>query len=334
MPTWGGILEELKKLREKGTPIPFDLIRRKYLRRLNRYTKRNVVIYMSQWSQPGANDPENISINEEDIQGLMEVVHGLKGTKLDLIIHSPGGSAEATEAMVNYLRTKFTDIRVIIPQAAMSAATMLACCADEIVMGKHSSLGPIDPQMLVYTQFGPKYVPAEAILDQFDLAKKECKDPENLGTWMPILSQYGPALLIECRNAQDLSISLVSEWLERYMFKNEANSKKNAEEIALYLSAHREFKSHGRHICREKARDSIGLKITNLEDDQVFQDLVLSVFHATTHTFSGTPAVKIIENHNGKAFVKIERNIVFQVPQPLKEQVDDGKLSRMKKDIN
>jgi len=76
------------------------------------------------------------------------------------------------------------------------------------------------------------------------------------------------------------------------------------------------------------------LKITNLEDDQVFQDLVLSVFHATTHTFSGTPAVKIIENHNGKAFVKIERNIVFQVPQPLKEQVDDGKLSRMKKDIN
>jgi len=226
MPTWGGILEELKKLREKGTPIPFDLIRRKYLRRLNRYTKRNVVIYMSQWSQPGANDPENISINEEDIQGLMEVVHGLKGTKLDLIIHSPGGSAEATEAMVNYLRTKFTDIRVIIPQAAMSAATMLACCADEIVMGKHSSLGPIDPQMLVYTQFGPKYVPAEAILDQFDLAKKECKDPENLGTWMPILSQYGPALLIECRNAQDLSISLVSEWLERYMFKNEANSKK------------------------------------------------------------------------------------------------------------
>jgi ClpP class serine protease len=28
---------------------------------------------------------------------------------------------------------------------AMSAATMIACAADVIVMGKHSFLGPIDP---------------------------------------------------------------------------------------------------------------------------------------------------------------------------------------------
>ena len=42
-----------------------------------------------------------------------------------------------------------------------------------------------------------------------------------------------------------------------------------------------------------------------LEQDQTLQDLVLSVFHATTHTFSGTVAVKVIENHPRKAFVKI-----------------------------
>jgi len=30
------------------------------------------------------------------------------------------------------------------------------------------------------------------------------------------------------------------------------------------------------------------------------------VFHATTHTFSSTPAMKIIENQNGKAFIKIQ----------------------------
>ncbi|MCB5658491.1 hypothetical protein LIQ27_20525, partial [Bacteroides fragilis] len=52
--------------------------------------------------------------------------------------------------------------------------------------------------------------------------------------------------------------------------------------------------------------ESKGLKIEYLEKDSQLQDLVLSVFHATTHTFSSTPAMKIIENQNGKAFIKIQ----------------------------
>ena len=63
------------------------------------------------------------------------MIHGLHGESLDLIIHSPGGSIEAAGAFVTYMRTKFSDIRVIIPQAAMSAATMIACSAN-VVMGE------------------------------------------------------------------------------------------------------------------------------------------------------------------------------------------------------
>jgi hypothetical protein len=59
------------------------------------------------------------------------------------------------------------------------------------------------------------------------------------------------------------------------------------------------------------------LNIAHLEDDQVVQDLILSVFHATTHTFSGTPAVKIIENHLGKAFIKmVPRMLALQQAPP------------------
>ena len=39
-----------------------------------------------------------------------------------------------------------TDIRAIVPQLALSAGTMVALACKEIIMGKHSSLGPIDPQ--------------------------------------------------------------------------------------------------------------------------------------------------------------------------------------------
>lgn len=69
------------------------------------------------------------------------------------------------------------------------------------------------------------------------------------------------------------------------------------------LANHLLFKGHERHIDGERAKE-IALKIVNLEDDDTLQDLVLSVFHATTHTFDGTGAVKIIENHMGKAFIK------------------------------
>jgi len=71
------------------------------------------------------------------------------------------------------------------------------------------------------------------------------------------------------------------------------------------LSDHATFKSHGHHINRDEAR-AIGLTIDDLEGDQVFQDLVLSVYHATTHTFNGTAAVKIIENQNGRAYIKLQ----------------------------
>jgi ATP-dependent protease ClpP protease subunit len=314
MPTWGQILEELKS-QAKGNLIPFDEIRRKYLALLYDKTKRNTIFYATAWTQIGKaiTSPQALSITDEDVQGLMEVVHGLKGENLDLILHSPGGSAEATEAIVSYLRKKFSHIRVVIPQAAMSAATMLACASNRILMGKQSSIGPIDPQMFLQTQMGGQLIPAQAILDQFDLAKKQVQDPKMLGAWLPILGQYGPALLIQCQNALKLSKQLVSDWLTGYMFNGK--NKDTAEKIADYLSNHKNFQTHSRHIDRDLAK-KIGLIVDDLESDQDLQDRFLSAFHAMTHTLSATGAVKIIENHLGKAFVKTQQTVVFQGAPP------------------
>lgn len=311
MPTWGQLLQELNRVQEETKQPPFDVVRRKYLLELHSYTGRNIILYATKWTQAGGVDPANVSINEEDVQGLMEVIYEMKARNLDLVLHSPGGSPEATEAVVTYLRSKFDDIRVIIPHAAMSAATMLACAANRIVMGKHSFLGPIDPQFILQTPLGVNAVPAQAILDQFKRAQKECKDPAALSSWLPILSQYGPALLIQCENAIEVSQRLITDWLQKYMSGGE--SQEAPQRIATELSRHESFKSHSRHISIEGAR-SLGLKIDALENDHRFQERVLTVFHATMHTFAGTGAVKIIENHLGRAFVKMERRIIVPVP--------------------
>lgn len=233
----------------------------------------------------------------------MEVVHGLTGDSLDLVVHLPGGSAEATESIVTYLRSKFRDIRVLIPHAAMSAATMLSCAANRLVMGKHSFIGPIDPQFIVQTELGRKSVPAHAILEQFAMAQQQCRDPALMPSWIPMLRQYGPALIVECQLAMQLAQSLVANWLARYMFASDPNAEAKARQVAAALADHASFKSQGRFIGRDQAK-ALGMVVDDLESDQVLQDAVLSVFHAATHTFGATPAVKLIENHQGKAFIK------------------------------
>ena len=100
MPIWSEILGELSKTRQGNDMPDFDGVRRKYLAKLHRHSGRNVILYASGWLQRDV-PPALISINYEDIHAFMEVVHGLAGDRLDLILHSPGGSPEAAEAIVS-----------------------------------------------------------------------------------------------------------------------------------------------------------------------------------------------------------------------------------------
>ena len=320
MPTWGEIGTEIHSaaqlLHAQGNQnvSPFDIVRRKYLGASAARTKRATILYASAWltnQNPAAAQIANVT--EDDMLGFMEAVHGLTEPNLDLILHSPGGSGGAAEQIVKYLRTKFDNIKIIVPHMAMSAATMIACAADEIVMGKHSFLGPIDPQFIIQTALGPRSVPGQAILEQFERALKEASDLVKLRAWAPMLSQYGPDLLVTCQNMARLSENLVSEWLKSYMFRGQADAAAKGDAIARWLSDHNAFKTHARPIARDELAAK-GLKIRNLEEDQVEQDLFLSIHHATVHTFAGTQAVKIIENHHGKAYLRLMQQIQIPIP--------------------
>lgn len=299
MANWNEILKEIKG-QEIGTPL--DIVRRKYIKNLYDLTGRNVICYYSGFLSNG-NHPD-ISINDTDISGFMTAIHKLDKRKgLDLIIHTPGGEVSATEAIGNYLREVFGgDIRVIIPQLAMSGGTMLSCISKEIVMGKHSSIGPIDPQ------FGG--IPCYGVIEEFETAKEEItKNPNTIPLWQMIINKYHPTFIGSCYKAIDLSTELVKKWLQNgEMFEDNADKKQKIDDIIKYLNNNADTKIHSRHISDEKAKE-LGLKVTNLEEDDEFQDAVLSIHHCYMHTFSNSSAVKIIENHNGIATVAIaQRN--------------------------
>jgi hypothetical protein len=237
----------------------------------------------------------------------MSALHGLKGTELDLVLHSPGGSMEAADQIVQYLRSKYKHIRAIIPQNAMSAATMIACACDEIVMGKHSAIGPIDPQVTFPTPAGSFTAPAQAILDEFEQAKKEvASNPASAPLWVTKIQNYPHGFLNICATTLALSRQKVEEWLNDNMFKHFAKTKRPGKKIASWLANAKEHKTHGRPITISKAKE-IGLKVTALEKDQNLQEYVLSTFHASMVTFGITNCVKMVENHKGRGlFLQID----------------------------
>lgn len=299
MPAWGELLAELQPHTDaSGKTIPAltcDELRTKYISALAQKTGRNVVAYYSGWLKPGKT--QNIDINDSDITGFMNALKGLDENKgLDLILHTPGGNPTATEGIVKYLHSKFgNNIRVIVPQMAMSAGTMLACSASKIIMGKHSCLGPIDPQ------YGG--IPAYNIVNEFKEAKSDLdQNPQAKTYWELQLKKYPAAFFYSVVDSINLSSALVSDWLTDYMFEGEdpkAVSKK-VKTIVGKLNANN--KSHSRHFTFDFCKN-LGLNVEPLESDQDLQELVLSVHHAFVITIDATPATKIIENQNGSRYI-------------------------------
>ncbi len=246
MATWGEVLQEVQRSAgERGAAGPdFDGIRTRYLRALHQHTGRAAIAYASGWLvKTGLNDTA-LSVEADDVHALMECCHGVFERELDLIIHSPGGAPEAAQQMVDYLRTQFDHIRAFVPLQAKSAATMIALGCDEIVLGLHSELGPIDPQILVPVPEGQRFAAAHAILRDFERAKAEIgADVNAVAAWTPILRSYSGGLLDFCSQVIQLSQDIVAGWLERYMLVHpdagvpDAKRAERAREIAEYFGS-------------------------------------------------------------------------------------------------
>lgn len=298
MPNWRGILNEISTTVPTPSVGPVDVVRRKYLAALAAHTGRNVIAYYSGWlTKPPA---YGIDICDDDKNGFMNAVHGLDRSKgLDLILHTPGGDIAATESLVTYLRQLFgTDIRAIVPQIAMSAGTMIACACKEIIMGKQSNLGPIDPQL--------NGVPAQAVIDEFQEAIRQVQaNPAAIPVWQAIIGKYHPTFIGECGRSIVMSKAMVEKWLTDGMFNDgQPDPDGRANKAVTRLSDHEDTKTHARHIHMDDCV-AMGLKVSPLEGDPDLQELVLSVHHACIHTFLSSNSFKFIENHVGEAYFRM-----------------------------
>jgi ClpP class serine protease len=87
-------------------------------------------------------------IDINDSEEVLRAVHITDNdVPIDIVLHTPGGLVLATLQIAQALHEHEAKVTVFVPHYAMSGGTLIALAADEIVMGKHSVLGPIDPQI-------------------------------------------------------------------------------------------------------------------------------------------------------------------------------------------
>lgn len=202
-------------------------------------------------------------ISRDDTMFFMDMLHNVKsGSSVDLLLHTPGGDVDAAEKLIQLLRARVTSkglLKVIIPDYAKSAGTLIALGANAIVMSDTSELGTIDPQYVVKDSHG--YEVHHSVLDYIlsyeDFAKQLNDNPGDPAI-KTMFEKFDPTRLHKYRAVRDRARTFGENQLKR--------SGANFTKIVSDLMDTKRYPSHGQMIGWEDARQ-MGLPIEYLSID-------------------------------------------------------------------
>ena len=200
-------------------------------------------------------------IDENDTMPFVDLLHNVPSDQnLDLLLHTTGGSIDAAEKLMGMMRRHVggkAELRVIVPDFAKSAGTLMVLGADKVVMSDMSELGPIDPQERL---FG-RWQSVQNYLDAFEEhAETLTNDPNNVAARI-MLNKLDPATLRLFEVAKQRARQAAENLLKRGMFRKSGNWSLTASE----LLATARWLSHGQMISWEDALDPrIGLVVEHL----------------------------------------------------------------------
>jgi len=139
-------------------------------------------------------------VNRDDVVGFVDLLHNVPSNMpIDLLLHTPGGDVDAAEKMIKLVRKRVGDdecLRVIIPDFAKSAGTMMALGANRIAMSDSSELGPIDPQVSLLDSNGQTINHSVLnYLRAFTEARRDLKDHPSDPVAEQTFSRFDPVLV-------------------------------------------------------------------------------------------------------------------------------------------
>lgn len=282
-----------------GTPIRQELIKKIQAKKED--TK--VITYFSKYGHPAA------MINPDDTKPIDDLLRSIGYTEnLELLIHSSGGLPENARKIIKMCREYCKNFTVVIPDAAKSAATIIALGSDKIIMGVTSELGPIDPQFVIPMPTPQGIIqqirPAWAIVRGFEETIKDAVDESGKikVAYIPILNNIDISLVKEAREAMENAKRIGEEFLKIGMLKN--NTAK-AEETAKRLAYAEKYTLHAYLIDWREASDLLGEdNIVYLKPDEEDWSLYWELYVRSAVFLENPPLVKIFESESN--FINIQ----------------------------
>jgi hypothetical protein len=264
---------------------------------------------------PARSSPDITYIDDLPFCEMLSAVPAGTNT-LDIMIITPGGSAQQVSQFVNHVRPKFDNVAFIIPYMAMSAGTIWALSGNEIWMDARAFIGPIDPQ--VPGKDG-RFVPAQAILAL--LKRIQENGQENIKNGKT--PDWSDVMILQNMDAKEIgnalsltkySVQLATEYLKTYLFKGLINTDgtqatdaqivAKAEQVATLLCSHEHWRTHSHGISRDVARTELGLEIRHPEDVPGFERVIRRLWAVLYFLFDNSDIMKVFISSQYSLFKK------------------------------
>lgn len=239
--------------------------RRKIYEQIERERNTRVIAYVTSnrqglETQIGADVPD-ILLEHLDQIGSVQ--------KISLILYTLGGDTLAAWNRVNLIREFCKEFEIIVPNKCRSAGTLMALGANNIIMTKQATLGPIDPSLnspmnpIIPNSNPPTKLPVsvESVKGYFAMLKKEVGVQTNKAlseAYLKLTETVNPLVLGDIYRRKNQIIMLAGQLLNMHSV-----TKSTAEKIISFLCS--DSGSHDYTINRTEARN-LGLPIESPTD--------------------------------------------------------------------
>lgn len=231
--------------------------RQALIKDINKATGTHLICYVSGL---------DTSIDRDDTVPVVDLLHNVpEGEDLDLLLHTGGGDVDAAEKLVSMMRQRVgtARLRVVVPDFAKSAGTLIALGSDAIVMSDTSELGPIDPQIVRYDKDGNGMM--HSVLSYLDAYEHHAsvlkREPDNIASQI-MMDKMDPGTQRQYEAMRDRVRRVAEDLLKQGMFKETGNWSLAVAELLNTKTR----SSHGQMISWQDAMSpKLGLVVEHVE---------------------------------------------------------------------